>query len=199
MAVILRVRTIMTYGSGGPGLNTQYFSPGTVGGSVADATDVVARVRTCWAAVAPQFAPTMSLQVESDVAAIEATTGALTGTFSATPVAAVVGSAAGSSVPPVLQLLMRLRTGTVINGRLLRGRQYLGPAGALVQGSGGVVQASSVTAFNSAYNAMLVTSPTTSFPAVWHRPVNAAAGGHALVSSYSMWSTFAELRSRRDG
>lgn len=196
--IILRVRTTLTYGSGGPGLNTMYFAPGTAGGSAADATDVVARVRTFWSSIAPQFNGNYSFQVQNDVTAIEAVTGALTGQFTTAPVTAVVGSAAGGACPAVTALLLRMRTGTIINGRQLRGRQYLGPSALTTIALGGIVAASTVAAVNSGAAAMLVTSPTTSFPAVWHRPVNGANGGHSLVSSYSCWDQFAELRSRRN-
>ena len=199
MAVLLRVRATLTYGTGGPGLFTAYFTPGTVGGSVADATDCVARVRAMFLAVNAHYAGTFSSQVQSDVIAFEATTGALTGQFGATPVASVAGAAAGSALPPLVMILVRSRTGTIINGRQLRGRHYMGPPANTALISPGVPTASALNAHNLAFNGMLVTTPTTSFPAVWHRPVNGAGGAHSLISSYSTWDQFAELRSRRDG
>lgn len=199
MAVLLRVRATLTYGSGGPGLFTAYFTPGTVGGSTADATDCVARVRACFFALTAYFNNTYTIQVQSDVAAIEATTGALTGQFSATPVSVVTGTATGTALPAVTQVLVRIRTGTIIGGRQLRGRHYIGPTSTVATLLNSIVAATAVAAFNTAFNAMLVTTPTTSFPAVWHRPVNGTGGGHSLVSSYSTWDQFAELRSRRDG
>jgi hypothetical protein len=86
----------------------------------------------------------------------------------------------------------------IINGRLLRGRHFMGPVVATTLGAGGAVVAGTITIFDGAFNAMIPAGATTSAPAVWHRPTPLATGGHGLVSSYSTWNQFAVLRSRRD-
>lgn len=198
MAVILRVRTTMTYGSGGPGLSTSYWLPGTTGGVTADASDCVARVRAFWDAIKVNFASSMSLQVQSDVAAIEATTGVLTGLFSATPAAAVVGTGGGNNEVTAAMALIRSRTNSVINGRLLRGRWYLGPVATGCSNLIGSLATATITSFNTGAAGLLAAGATGSVPAVWHRPTTLAAGTHGVVTSFSTWDQYAVLRSRRD-
>jgi hypothetical protein len=198
MAVILRVRTVLNYGSGGPGLATHYFAPGTIGGSNADAADVATRVRNFFLACVGLCVIGDTFQVQSDVAAIEATTGALTGLFTAGTLAVVTGTGAGSRGPIAAMALVRSRTNVVLNGRLLRGRQYFGPMRVATVDSQGRIVASDVATLNVAAAAIIPAAATTSAPAVWHRPTLLAAGGHALITSYSTWAEFAVLRSRRD-
>lgn len=198
MAVMLRVRSTLTYGSGGPGLNTIYWLPGTPGGSTADATDAVARVRACWQSAIAQFAASMSIQVQSQVDAIDDVLGTLVGSFSGTAVAAVVGTGGANNELPAAQVLVRSRTALIRNGRLVKGRSYVGPVAATVASSLGMVSAGSITAFNTAFNGLLAAGVTASVPGVWHRPSPAGAGGFAAATSYSTWEQFAVLRSRRD-
>src|SRR6187399_761129 len=95
----MRVRTTLTYGSGGPGLHTVYWRPGTTGGVTADASDAIARVRAFWNGIRSAFPSTFQMDVQTDVALIEDSTGLLVGNLSGTPAASVVGSAAGGVGP----------------------------------------------------------------------------------------------------
>lgn len=198
MAVILRTRATLNYGSGGPGLFTAYWAPGTVGGSTADATDCVARVRAGWQAWRNNLPSTYTAVFQTDVAALEATTGVLTGLFSATPPADVTGAGGVLQAPTAAMGLLRLRTNVIISGRLLRGRWFVGPLSqACVDGFGNLT-AGNLANFNTGGAAILAAGATTSALAVWHRPTPTTAGGHALVSSISTWNEIAVLRSRRD-
>jgi len=198
MATILRVRTTLTYGSGGPGLNTVYWLPGTTGGITADATDSVARVRAFFAAIQGAFANTFTANVQTDVAQINDTTGALVGSLSAAAVGTVVGTAAGGVGPLANMALARLRTGVVAQGRLIKGRWYLGPISVTAQGTGGLLSSTQITAITNAGNAMLSGGATTSVPVVWHRPKVGFGGVSAQISSVSCWDQIAVMRSRRD-
>lgn len=197
MAVDMRVRTVLSYGTGGPGLHTVYWRPGTTGGVTADATDAVARVRAFWSAAAGLFPNTFGAQVSSDVALIEDSTGALVGGLSATPVAVVAGTASGSFGPLANMALLRLRTGVVVNGRALRGRWYLGPTAANAINALGGLTTGNIAALNAAGAGMLAAGATTSFPVVWHRP-GAGTGISANITSMSAWDQLAVMRSRRD-
>lgn len=198
MAVILRVRTVLSYGSGGPGLHTAYFLPGTVGGSTADATDVVGRVRAMFQSQITAFSNSMFIQVSTDVAAIEATTGMLTGNFSAAAAALVTGTGGASQEITAAMILVRSRTNSVINGRAVRGRWYIGPVAATSTNPLGGVITTLVTSWNASANATIAPAGTTSAPVVWHRPTTLNAGTHAPVTSFSTWDQYAVMRSRRD-
>lgn len=196
---ILRVRTVLTYGSGGPGLHTAYWQPGTTGGVTADATDCVARVRGFWVGIAAQFPSTFTAQVQSDVAKINDVDGALVGGLAATPVAVVTGSSGAVSGPRAAMILAQLRTGSVLGGRFVRGRWYLGPTKPGVVGATGGVDPATVTAVNAAGTAMLAPGTTASALCVWHRPQPTGAGASYLVDAITTWGEVAVLRSRRDG
>ena len=197
MSVILRVRATLTYGSGGPGVHTSYWNPGTPGGSLADANDVTARVRAALAIVAPQYPTTTSIQVQSDVAFIEATTGALVTQNSATPVGSVTGSGGASSGALATMVLARLRTNVVFNDRLIRGRWYMGPVIPGAVSTTGQTAAGTITAFNNMGSSLLGAGATASALVVWRRP-GASAGAPAIVTGISTWESLATLRSRRD-
>jgi hypothetical protein len=199
VAVILRVRTTLDYGTGGPGLNTMYFRPGTPGGSNADAADVASRVRAFWFAIKVIYPSLYFLRVQSDVAAIEATTGALTGLFNGGAQATVTGTGAGTFMPKVAMILLQQRSALVVNGRLLKGRSYLGPVDTGSLTGSGVVSGATVALVVGATPGLQAVAPTLSQPVIWHRPGGAGAGADATITNYAVWSEFAELRSRRDG
>lgn len=198
MTVLMRVQTVLTYGTGGPGLNTVYWAPGTPGGVTADATDAVARVRAMWLAMAGQFPTTFAFGTSNDVSLIDDSDGALVGSLGAASVASVVGTGGASSGPLASMFLVRLRTGLIRDGRLVRGRWYLGPVSAAAIHPSGSLVAAAQTALNSASTALLTGGATGSVPSVWHRPNSHGAGASSPVLTTSTWSQFATMRSRRD-
>ena len=197
MTVNMRVRTTLTYGSGGPGLHTVYWRPGTTGGVTADASDAIARVRAFWNGIRSAFPSTFQMDVQTDVALIEDSTGLLVGNLSGTPAASVVGSAAGGVGPLASMALARLRTGLVVNNRALKGRWFLGPISVSAQGTGGALSASQVLSIDATGAAMLTGGATASFPVVWHRP-GSGTGASSAITAVSTWTNLAVLRSRRD-
>lgn len=197
MSTILRVRATLVYGTGGPGVHTSYWIPGTTGGVTADASDAVARVRAFFAAVAAQYPNSTTVTVQTDVAQINDNTGALIGGLTAATVGTVVGTG-GSVVGPLAGMaLLRLRTGLVVNGRRLAGRWYCGPLGTGAQSAAGGIATGTITAFNSAGATMLAAGATSTVLAVWNRP-GATVGLSTAVTGVSTWDQMAVLRSRRD-
>lgn len=197
MAAILRVRTTLNYIQGGPGLHTAYFSPATVGGVTADATACVAGVRAFWDAIKGLFVNSFTAQVQSDVAQVENTTGVLLGQLSATPVAIVTGTVAGSYSPIASMMLLRLRSNAVINGRLLRGRWYLGPVSNTVVDSSGRLGPAQQTTLTNAGN-VVAAGFAGCIPIIWHRPSPTGVGQSGTAQSFSAAADMAVLRSRRD-
>lgn len=197
MAVILRVRTTIAYGAGGPGLLTHYFLPATLGGSNPDATDSCTRVRAFLAQYASLVPNAVTFTVSPLVDAIQDTTGALTGSFTATPPAAVVGTGGVNFLPSPVAIVVRYNTSAIINGRRLSGRSFISPLSVVAQGAAGSPTNAVLTQTTTAI-AALTTGAGTVIPQVWHRPKLAAPGSSAVLVSGSAWSLFGSLRSRRD-
>lgn len=198
MAEIMRVRSTLTYGSGGPGLNTIYWTPAGAVATAPDAADAVARVRAFWLAIAGIFASSMSIQVQSDVTRLDPADGALQGQLSPTAPAVVVGTL-GSAIGPIASMwLVRLRTNQIVNNRALRGRWFLGPISTGAITTAGTTSSALRTTVDNAATAMLSGGATSSTPVVWHRPQGAGTGLASTVIGCSSWDQVAVLRSRRD-
>ena len=197
MTVNLRCTTHSNGFLGGAFTTQLYWRPGTPGGSVADATDIAARVRAFWAFVAGRITTGTIFTVDGLCAAIEDTTGNLVGAFQGTNPASVTASGAGGSVTAQSQVEIQARTNTVIAGKFLRGRIYVPLNVKSDTTTDGGLIAAAITAFSSGATAMLTGGATASFPVVWHRP-GVAAGSSAAVTGYTTWSKYANLRTRRD-
>lgn len=197
MAVMLRVRATLVYGTGGPGLFTSWWNPGTTGGVTADATDAVARVRAFFASAQAQYPTSTTITVQTDVALIESSTGVLVGSLSGAAVGTVVGTGGGTLGALANMALIRHRTNVVTNGRLIRGRWYMGPLAPGAVSSTGGLATGTITAFDTAAATLLAAGPTTTNLTIWHRP-GAGVGLTSPVISSSTWNQVAVMRSRRD-
>lgn len=197
MATIYRQRSVFTPGSGGGvALCTTYWDS-TGAAPAAMATEILARVRAGWAALATTLASGSGVVINPIVDEIDEVTGNLVNQQAGTPPSGVAFSGAGSRMPPEVQICAQFFTSTFIGGRRLRGRLFIpgltvgsgttsgAPTGALV---------TAVTALGSAYGTTVVTALN---QRVWHRPVAGAGGLSAVVTSRSSASTFSVLRSRR--
>jgi len=120
-------------------------------------------------------------------------TGTLNGEWADATVQSGGGAGAGETVPDASQILLRWNTAEIVNGRFLRGRQFIPGAqtAALVSGN---LAPGNVDAINAAITTFLAT--VTGF-GIWHRPVAGAGGVFRLVTSGSCWSELAVLRQRR--
>lgn len=204
MTSIMRVRARGSGWTGSPGLLTVYWRPGTTGGSAADASDVVARVRACLNSAKVAIHNSGSWLVSGQVDVLEDTTGELTGSFGVAGPALVTGTVAGEVYAASSQLLIQAQTGAVLRGRKVQGRTNIGPLGESSVSAGqpdGVITPNVVAAFV----AMLTGGATASFPVVWSRPVKDPTT-HAIlvngtsfpITGYTSAAYLAVLRSRRD-
>lgn len=197
---LLRVRATLSGWSGGPGLSTFYFTPGTAGGSTADATDVCARVRAFFNAVSARLPGAVSVNVSPIADAFDEATGILTGSFSSSaPPTAVTGTGAGEFYAPQVYALLQMNTATVIGGRRVQGRSFFGPLHEADVSSGTYSTAARSSVEGSALLQLSAgVFPTLSSPKVWHRPKNGAGGAAVIITSYSCPAKLATLKSRRD-
>lgn len=106
------------------------------------------------------------------------------------------GSSGGNSVPRIAQALIRWRTDDIINGRLLRGRNFIPGIPSTALTDTGLLSPVLTAGITAAGEQIL--SDTNSLLDVWHRPKNGAGGSRHLVTGVSTWEQFAMLHGRRD-
>lgn len=194
---IMRIRTVLTGTVGLPGLNTFYANGASSTPITADATDMVARVRAFWNAIVATLPTAMTAVVSPQVDLIDPATGALTGGLvGATPL--TVTGTGGTALPLASMALLVASTGTIVNGRRLQGRSFIGPLAATVNNLGSLGPAQGAVISSAATN--MLTGTTSSVPVVWHRPKlpGPAGGSVAPVTGFVTRTPFAVLRSRRD-
>ena len=198
MTGIMRVRTVLTGWTGAPALNTFYFKGVAASPNQAECNDVVARVRSFWAGVAPYLPTAVLANVDPTTDVLTAETGSLEGSLSAaTPPTPVQGSGATEFYAPSVAALLRLNTSVIILGRRLKGRSYISP---LTEGAiaSGTIAVATITGIVGAATNLTAVTPTLSALQVWRRPVNGAGGTVAPVTSITIPSKVATLRSRND-
>lgn len=194
---IMRVRFNIQGTSGLPGLHTTYWKGASSSPVAADALDVVARVRAFWNAVITLLPTGLTVACNQPVDILDETTGILVGQLPAGSPATVTGTG-GAQLPRASMMLLRYQTATIISGRRLQGRSFIGPCANTTNTGGTVTPASQTTLITA--SAQLNTGATSSILQVWHRPTAAAptSGAVAGVTSYATNTEFAVLRSRRD-
>lgn len=182
----VRVPMVSTIG-GGPYLATHYFIHGD---TQADANAAVSATGTFWGAVDAVMDSQISWSTEPDVAIINPVNGELTGILATTP-AAGAGAIASDSVPLAAQALIRWLSAGFENGRRVRGRTFV-PGLTTTANTNGRVSSGTQATILAAANAFIADAG--SALAVWSRIHGAAYS----VSTTTVWSEFATLRSRRD-
>lgn len=138
----------------------------------------------------------VAVGIDPIVAELDAETGALIGFHPVTPLASRVGGISTPVLPPSNQGLIRLTTGNVENGRLVRGRIFIPGPCEINSTLAGAPEASYITGANAA--AQLLVDDASAAWVVWHRPVSGSGGSMNGVTSVSTWNKWAVLRSRRD-
>jgi len=180
-----RVVTIFSGVQGSPWYNTLYFTTG--GGTAQQAANAAGAF---WGAVDNRMATTVTWSTDTEVPTVDASTGQVTAITSITPVTGT-GSGAALQLPIATQGLVRLRTGAFISGRELRGRIFI-PGLTENDNDNGIPNAGVLAVVNPAATT-LVTGAT------WQLCIFSRT--HLVqqsCTSASMWTSWANLRSRRD-
>lgn len=187
MAILNRVRIVTTGVAGSPSYMNLFSSAVTVSPVVAHAAA---------AAFANGFktaqVSTVTNTVEPDVAAVDTTTDSIVGVTSV-PQVSYVGTGGPNLLPPATQIVVRWLTGAYAGGRQIRGRTFIPYIATVTQAPSGQLTAAAITNMNSAVNAYLAAIGPNG--AVVYSRKNL---GGFLVSSYSVWSQYGVMRSRRD-
>jgi len=202
MGLMYRVRYASSGWTGGPGLNTFYFSVPTTGPDGGEASACAAGVRDFFGALLTNTFPVGWVgNVLPSVDVIFDEDGELTDSFGITPGTDQAGSATTEFGATPLMMQLRLLTDDVVTGRRIQGRCFLGPVKEIADSNGSI---SAVDAGNVTAAAIAELAPIAPPQVVWRRPRKATAPGGArigskhLVSGYSTPTRWAILKSRRD-
>jgi hypothetical protein len=196
---LMRIRTVLTGWQGAPGLSTMYFFGVLPVPVTADAVDCVARVRAAWNGSVGLFTTSFKAQVQGAVDVIDETDGSLQGSLAGGSPAVVTGTNGANYESIATMALLQISSGTIINGRRVKGRLFLGPVATPNVTSAGELLGATGTTVASAFAGTL-TGSGGSTPVVWHRPTPLAPTGGAgcPATVFTMPSTLSVLRSRRD-
>lgn len=198
MATIHRVRVGLSGFPGGPGVATFY---------ALDGPAFLPALEVFLEGIVGVFPTDVTLRAESSGDVLNDVNGEITGSWSGMATDPHVGTHADVYAAPAGMLIHWL-TGTVLDGRRLRGRTFLVPASSAVFHTDGTVTSGTLTSVQD-LGAGLVADAEGNF-VVWHRPREARAadgsrpavthrdGGHAFVTASSVPDRIVVLRSRRD-
>lgn len=188
MTELWRVKTLILWDQGGPGVNNFYFQKT----GAYDVADAATRMRNFWNDIKAYVSTYYTFNVQSDVEVIDLATGEITGLDDAGTLDPVTGTDDGNLLPVVTQGLVRFRTGQYAGGREIRGRIFI--PGATENNNDGGQPDGGYTSTILAAADDLKTSDLTAGPVIYSPTHHNAAP----IVSASVWTKWAELRSRRD-
>jgi hypothetical protein len=183
---MLRVRTQWNGEQGAPYLSTMFFA----GTNEDDALAAVTAVNDYWEFLNPVISDALTYVVEGSVASIDEETGVLLGVLEVGSIGGV-GADSGDVLPYAIQGLARWLTGTVINGHVLRGRNFI-PGPTEASNTDGRPTSSYIAKVVAGGALLLADADTTLV--VWSRRNERAIE----VNGLNCWGQWAELRTRRD-
>ena len=190
---ILRTRIAITGGAGGPKVSTFHFTGS--GTAAATAAAAATKLQTLWNTLRMQTIA-LTFTLEDEVAVIDTSTGFQVDSEIITPWTVVSGGS-GEPLPPSTQILCQWRSGVYVTNpstgksREVRGRTFV-PQVQDSANNSGILAAAERTTVTTACNAFL--GGTTAVPVIYSRSSSAAY----VITSATVWSDFAILRSRRD-
>jgi len=199
MTELFRVVTTFTGAQGSPWMNVLHFDA-TSPLTAQDAADAAA---TFWGACDALMDNAVSWLTEPVVVEFDDADGTPTG-FHNVAGGSGTGAVADLSLPFAVQALIRLFTGSVVNGHQVRGRIFV-PGITRNNLAEGVLNSAAITAFDTAADNLF--GDADSILRIWARPVDAEhatensperPGTSHVVNSTSTASQFAVLRRRRD-
>lgn len=185
MTTLVEIKTVHSGVVGAPYWSTLYFE--YISGSQAQAQAVL--VRKYWDDTKTIRVTSCLSDVQPTANLIDDTTGAVVGTVSFTGLTTVAGTNSNANYDPASQGLSRFLTGSYISGRQLRGRLFH-PAISVANIAAGGLQGSTFTALQTAADGL----KSSGYLRVYSR----THGTSVAVTTTSVWTRLAVLRSRRD-
>lgn len=186
-------RALWSIPNAGPAVSTFHFAPGD------DTTmdEVSVAVRGFLLALQSAIPNEVTISFDTEATRYDAATGELLEVISVAPPTQFVGSATGNwSAGSGLRCVWG--TGAIKNGRRVRGSTFIVPVHSASFGTGGYVQAGTITTVNTAATAFVGQAANSGSPlVVWSRPVDGAGGTVHLVQNGTCSSIPGTLRSRK--
>lgn len=191
---IHRVQAVWSGFQGAPGYSSFYFRPFTGGGDVDLALNRVRDFFAEWRALLPTG---VSIQVQSTVEEVDETTGMLTGYLDGAEVDPVNTSTSGADFAGPAGAVVNWLTGTVRNGRRMRGRTFLVPLNTNAYDTDGTLTSNALGDIRAGADLLLANEFEQEL-VVWGRPNGGSPGEAASVTGHRVPDMAAVLRSRRD-
>lgn len=199
MAAFLRTRATLTDPGIGPPALLTYYWDGTGGTDVALVTEAMARVRAFWDSFKVHVHAGVALSFNTVGDFVEETDGQIVAQATGTAPAAVTFTGPTDALPLATQGLLNLGTSTFINGRRVKGRQFIPYPVEQDNVNGAIPNAVNyVGGLNTAAALLGTTIVTPMSQRVWHRPNGGSPGLSVPVTSRQASSSWATLRSRRN-
>lgn len=181
------ILTDWTFDSGEDGVSVMFFTDG-----FAEA-DQRAALAVFWGSVDSMLHNGTTWTVRQSGRELDNVTGTLTGVWTDSTVYTGTGAGTVNPVNDAAMILLQWQTGTIVNGRMLRGRTFV-PGAEISTQEGGNLGAGFVGQLQT-YQATLIAAGVGLV--VWHRPTSGTGGSAAPVTTGTAWSEFAVLRGRR--
>lgn len=201
MAPIMRVKTTWSGISGAPGVTVMHFRDfdTTETPTQAQLLSVINKTATFFAAVLPYISTTTKLTHEREVEILEDTTGELLNAVTYTGTLDPQTGTANGPVAGPAGAVVNWRTGSVRNGRRVRGRTFLVPLATSSYETDGTLLTSCQAALQAAATTLADNSGSGDL-GVYARPtaVGATDGAWFVATGASVPDKIAVLRSRRD-
>lgn len=198
MAVIMATRgTLSGADIAEPYLLTQFWLPGTPGGSTADASDALDLFSSMWTGLANIVCSSQTINFDPTCLTYNDATGDLVGAFSGTLPAPVTTSGGTTPLPKQTQGLIAWGTGGVVNGRRVIGRTFIPLPDEANNTTAGEPSSSYVANANASAGFLLAVGTTATEAIVWHRPSPAGAGSSHPITTPSARTRWSVLRTRR--
>lgn len=183
---MFRITTLLTGAPvTGGGIQQFYFLDGDGTGPAAHAA-----AASFWGDMGAAMSSGVTMTVLPEIEIVDSATGNITG-LETTDQVTLTGSAGGDVLPNATQGLIRWRTGSFVNGREVRGRTFL-PGMLEANNTAGKPASGTVSVLTTAAQD-LVGDPNSTL-VIYSRTNHASR----VVTGASMWSEWAQLRSRRD-
>lgn len=184
---MLRFTTVMSGHPGAPYYSTFY----TDGNTAGEATAGAAALRTFWDQIKGYITAGGNVTLVPECDQVDPATGFVTDTFPVT--FAAVATTGNAPLPKATQGLIRLRTSAFNSGKRLQGRLFI-PALANDAQVGGVPSGPFVASLDSAAETLATSLAAAGDWGIYSRKYRS----FAALSSITVWTQFAVLRSRRD-
>jgi len=196
-ANIYRFRVELAGWEGAPGVST-YFARWPAVPVLENVQAFADGLRAAYQTMSGLLLTGSTATISNEVDVLDDATGQLQTKASVTPPAAVGGAGSGTALSRATMIKVRFQTDAVVNGRVLRGGNYVGPIASAIIDDTGHIRSTAIATVVSAYQGLLDIAGGRLV--IWHRPTPdaPASGTSGFVQTVSAWNKPAVLRSRRD-